>query len=96
MAYIRGLIDGDGYIRETQYGYGLVGSCQICNYVKNYIIENIDDISNNHIREHGIIYKLEVNGRIHTQKMTKALYENATIYLDRKYNIYLNNYKQAE
>lgn len=32
-AYIRGLIDGDGYIRSTQYGFGIVGSKNICEYV---------------------------------------------------------------
>jgi len=63
-SYIRGLIDGDGYIRETQYGLGLVGSYDICQYVQNFISQNIKDISSNNIREHGTIYKLELTGKL--------------------------------
>ena len=91
-AYVRGLIDGDGYIRSTQWGVGIVGSFEICSYVQNFINKNIIDISNNHIREHGIIYKLEIGGHIQTQKILKFLYENASIYLDRKYLLYKERY----
>lgn len=95
-AYIRGLIDGDGYIRSTQYGFGIVGSKDICEYVQNFIINNIHDISSNHIREHGIIYKLEVNGKDQSFIILSALYENAQIYLDRKYQLYIDNYKKQD
>lgn len=93
LAYIRGLIDGDGYIGSTQKRMGIVGSYDICEYVQNYINENIKDISNNHIREHGTIYKLEINGAEQTPIILKALYENANIYLDRKYQLYNDLYK---
>lgn len=92
-AYIRGLIDGDGWIRETQFGFGIVGSYEICDYVLNFITNNIYDISNNSVREHGIIYKLEVNGKNQTSIILKELYEKASIYLDRKYILYQNIYK---
>lgn len=96
LAYIRGLIDGDGYIGSTQYRMGIVGSKKICEYVKNFITENIHDISHNTIREHGIIYKLEINGRIQTSIILKALYENASIYLDRKHNLYKEQYYNSD
>lgn len=92
-AYIRGLIDGDGYIRSTSYGMGIVGSYEICSYVQNYITNNIKDISANHIREHGIIYKLELTGKIQTTTILNYLYKNANIYLQRKYDLFLTNYK---
>lgn len=92
LAYIRGLIDGDGYIGSTQYRMGIVGSKEMCEYVKNFIIKNIYDISSNTIREHGTIYKLEINGKIQTSIILKALYENANIYLDRKYKLYMEQY----
>lgn len=91
-AYIRGLIDGDGYIRSTQYGMGIVGSLDICTYVKNFITNNIKDISNNTIHEHGIIFKLELSGKLQTSQILQYLYEDATIYLDRKYKIYKEYY----
>lgn len=94
LAYIRGLIDGDGYIRSTQYGMGIVGSKEICQYIQNFIIENIYDISNNKIHEHGIIYKLELNGRKQCSIILQKLYENANIYLDRKYNLYIDQYNK--
>lgn len=31
-AYVRGLIDGDGYIRNTQYGFGLMRICLELHY----------------------------------------------------------------
>jgi len=91
-AYIRGLIDGDGYIRSTTYGMGIVGSYDICSYVQNYITENIKDISANHIREHGIIYKLELTGRLQTKAILEYLYKDANIYLQRKYDLFLTKY----
>lgn len=95
-AYIRGLIDGDGYIRSTQYGFGIVGSKAICEYVQDFITNNMYDISHNHIREHGIIYKLEVNGKIQTSIILQELYKNASIYLDRKYKLYIDRYKNKK
>ena len=92
LAYIRGLIDGDGYIRSTQYGMGIVGSQDICSYIQQYITNYICDISTNHIHKHRIIYKLELAGRLQTTKILQALYNNATIYLDRKYQLYLQKY----
>lgn len=92
-AYIRGLMDGDGYIRSTQYGFGIVGSKAICEYVQSFISKNILDISNNHIREHGTIYKLEVNGKNQATIVLSALYNNALVYLDRKYQLYTDKYK---
>lgn len=92
-AYIRGLIDGDGYLRSTQFGIGIVGSYEICEYVKNFITNNIRDISNNNIHEHGIIWKLELSGRVQCSDILKYLYENANIYLNRKYQLYQEKYK---
>ncbi len=94
LAYIRGLIDGDGYIRSTQYGLGIVGSKEICQYVQDFITENIYNISNNKIHEHGIIYKLELSGQQQSSIILQKLYENANIYLDRKYNLYLDRYNK--
>lgn len=91
-AYIRGLIDGDGYIRSTEYGLGIVGSYEICKYVFDFINTNITNISNNHIREHGVIYKLELTGKIQSSKILQYLYKNSNIYLDRKYNLYNKSY----
>ena len=91
-AYIRGLIDGDGYVRKTQYGCGLVGSLQICEYVKQYINNNIVDMSNIHICQDGKIWKLRISGRKKTKLILDYLYSNASVYLTRKYAIYKELY----
>lgn len=93
-AYIRGLIDGDGYIGSTQYRLGLVGSYEICDYVKQFITKNIKDISQHEIYQHGVIFKLDLTGRKQSIQILKFLYDNANIYLDRKYSLaqsYINN-----
>lgn len=93
-AYIRGLIDGDGYIGSTQYRLDLVGSYEICNYVKQFITKNIKDISQHEIYQHGIVFKLDLTGRKQTIQILKFLYDNANIYLERKYSLvqnYINN-----
>ena len=92
LAYIRGLIDGDGYLRSTQYGMGIVGSYAICEYIRNYLIANVHDLSKNNIHQHGAIWKFAFSGFNNCSIVTKALYENATIFLDRKYNLYKTQY----
>lgn len=87
-AYIRGLLDGDGYIRKNLDGFGLVGSYDICKYVQDFITDNIKDISNNHIRQHGTIWKLELTGKVQTQQIINYFYKDAKVYLTRKYNLY--------
>lgn len=92
IAYIRGLIDGDGYIRSSQYGMGIVGSFDICNYVQNFISANICNFSKTHIHQHGTIYKFELTGHIQCGKILQVLYDHANIYLDRKYKLYQTKY----
>lgn len=91
-AYIRGIIDGDGYLRTTQNGFGIVGSYEVLEYIKNYIHNNICDMSNVSIVEHGTIYKLAVNGINKTSKIINYFYKDANIYLDRKYSIFKEKY----
>lgn len=59
-------------------------------YIKNYIQENIMDVSTNNITTHGSIYKFELTSKIKTQLILKYFYKDATIYLDRKYELFLN------
>lgn len=90
--YIRGIIDGDGWIRNTQSGFGVCGSYETLSYIKEYINNNIINVENNNITKHGDIYKFELTSKIKTQIILKHFYENSTIYLDRKYNLYKNCY----
>lgn len=92
--YIRGIIDGDGWIRETQTGWGVCGSYETLQYIKNYIQNNITDISDININPHGNIFKLEMKSLEKTKKILTYFYKDATIYLNRKFNLYNQYYSQ--
>ena len=89
-AYIRGLWDGDGCIRSTQYGVSLVGSQQILEYVRNFLANQLGwvDYKEKYIHPHGVIYKLEFGGKNISQMIVKLLYEGSSIYLNRKFDLY--------
>ena len=90
--YIRGILDGDGWVRSTQTGFGVCGSIDTLSYIKDYIQTNIIDVSNNNITKHGTIFKFELTSELKTKTILKYFYENANIYLDRKFELYKNNY----
>ena len=90
IAYIRGLIDGDGYIRSTQYGVGLVGSKEIVEFVRNFLGQELgwENYSEKYIHPHGKIYKFAAGGKNISKAIVHLLYDNSTIYLDRKFALY--------
>jgi hypothetical protein len=90
--YIRGIIDGDGWIRSTQAGFGVCGSYETMEYIKNYIHSNIVNVSNNNITKHETIYKFELTSSVKTELILKYFYQDANIYLDRKYKLFLDQY----
>jgi len=96
-AYWRGIVDGDGWItKEKPIGYihtflycvGLCGNNYIVNGFKKFIENNGIEFKNKIITRCSISY-------IKTRKIKTVapiltiLYKNATIYLDRKYQLYL-------
>ena len=91
-AYIRGIIDGDGFLRTTQDGFGIVGSYEVLKYIKDFIQENICDVTTNSIMNHGTIYKIEIHGINKVSTILQYFYKNAHIYLDRKYSIFKEKY----
>ena len=90
--YIRGIIDGDGWIRTTQDGFGICGSYETLEYIKNFINKNIVNVENNNITSHGTIYKFELTSKIKTELILNYFYKDSTIYLDRKYLIFKEKY----
>ena len=59
IAYIRGLLDGDGYIRTTQYGVGIVGSEIMMEYIRDFFAKHLnwEQTQDKYIHPHGKIYK---------------------------------------
>lgn len=88
--YIRGLIDGDGCLIDGEKRkIGLVGSLDIINFVKNFINDNIHELNSKYkyIYPKGVIYDFSIYTSDVVISVYKTLYENASIYLDRKYAI---------
>ena len=82
--FIRGLWDGDGFIRENLSGIGLVGSYEILNFVQQFFKEQLN-IQPLKIYEHYNTYKIEYRSKKKAIPLiTHFLYDNSQIYLDRK------------
>ena len=82
--FIRGLWDGDGFIREKLNGIGLVGSEECLKFVQNYFYK-ILNITPLKIYPHYNTYKIEYRStKTAIPKIISHLYQNGDIALDRK------------
>lgn len=82
--FIRGLWDGDGFIRENLSGIGIVGSFELLTFIQNFFKEQLD-INPLKIYNHCNIFKIEYRSKKKAIPLiTHFLYDNSTIYLDRK------------
>lgn len=92
-AYVRGIFDGDGYIRSTQLGFGFVGSYDTMNYIKDFCLRRFGKIFEKvNVCSHGTIFRFATNGKNSTKIFLDYLYSDASIYLDRKYDLYQKMY----
>jgi hypothetical protein len=92
--FIRGYIDGDGWVvldlTNNNGLIGLIGTFGFCNKVKEYIEKKLEiNVNIKQAQTYEIMYRIDIQGNNQFLKMTKWLYKDATIYLDRKYNKYL-------
>lgn len=95
LAYIRGLIDGDGYISNPstkQIRIGLVGSKEVCIYVKDFFEKNFNIKTNNVlVKQHSDsldqdLYSWGISNREGIIIALENLYpKDCGIYLDRKF-----------
>jgi hypothetical protein len=98
--FIRGYFDGDGslYARkptntgQIDWGWQITSTNNFCNSVKQHI-ENTLQIhcskSLPHPKTNQITTTLSVGGNLQVKKVLDWLYQDATIYLPRKYEKYL-------
>lgn len=88
--FIRGLIDGDGWVtysaKDRRFVIGLCGTYNIVSKTKDNLIE---DCSSNSVRQDSEnCYKFAITGK-KAIKIADWLYKDANIFLERKYNKYL-------
>lgn len=90
--FIRGLIDGDGWIQykyfqgTLAFGIGLCGTYGIVEGTRDRLLPNCSDIQL--VKNTDINFKINIRGK-RAFKIASWLYQDATIYLNRKYNIYV-------
>lgn len=81
--FIRGLWDGDGFIREKLDGIGLVGSYECLSFVQEIFLKELQ-IKPLKIYDHYNTYKIEYRSLKNNAKILSYLYQNNDIALDRK------------
>ena len=92
--FLRGYFDGDGHIRKIGNFVSLVGTESFCVLAKNYI-ENKLDIECNIIDSpchNGITRQLIISKKENTKPFLDYIYQDAELYLQRKYQIYYEKY----
>lgn len=87
--YIRGYWDGDGGISYSQKSNRWQAYCTSTKEMLTFIAEKIN-LKQKPFLEHRCknTYRISFNGRINVYKKLSLLYENATIFLDRKKELY--------
>lgn len=89
--FIRGYFDGDGTIGfyNNRLYFQLLGTEKLLEEIKNILPINADNISiYDRNKQNANVFCLQIKNS-HTLKIFDWLYKDATIYLDRKYNKYL-------
>ena len=81
--FIRGVIDGDGYIRKDLTEIGLVGSYEMLKKVQDIFQKEVN-VEPNKICEHGVIYKISYRSKEAINKIANYLYKDCCCSLDRK------------
>ncbi len=97
--FIRGYIDGDGCItshiqrnkKTPQFFIKIVGTNDVLNFIKDFIEQNncakIKKFYKRHKNDQ--VSNIDFGGNRQVKKFLDLLYKDATIYLDRKYEKYI-------
>ena len=90
--FIRGYFDGDGSLSYSldgnyrRYNFSIVGSEKLMLGIKNIIKEHIDvDLGFGNMK---MIFRVYKKGNVQIMKILDWLYQDSTIYLQRKYDKY--------
>ena len=83
--YIRGFFDGDGYVCKSEMFADFTSSnLSLLEELRSILNQN--DIKSYICQDKETTYKLKIGGIINCDRFYRYMYENANIYLDRKYN----------
>ena len=86
---IRGICDGDGTIsHRTDRGIiiGFCGSHRLITELRIWLISKLE-ISDNKIHQNGAVSIIQWSNRVDMKKIVQYLYQDAEVYLERKYSL---------
>lgn len=89
--FLRGYFDGDGHIEWNKTKFiTIVGTSQFCQYVKTFCIDElgINCTIRNTADENSNTKLLYICRKDNIKKFLDFIYNNATLYIERKYNVY--------
>lgn len=92
--FVRGYFDGDGCVsipkNICKINFSFVGNYNFLNGIREYVESNIPNFEITLSKcNHSDVYTINKSGRFIVQKFLEWLYDDSTIYLQRKYNKYL-------
>ena len=93
-SFLRGIVDGDGCIFKAsgQYCVSIVGTKSLCEYIQIFL-KSIDINSKIYsYNDNGITVSLYISGKNNSSKFLDYIYKDATIYLNRKHDIYVSKF----
>ena len=89
--YIRGIFDGDGWLSWNsncaEIGFGM--GYDILNYIKENA-EALAKVKEYQIKPYKSIYRYRITSNVEIKKLLDYMYIDSTIYLNRKYEKYLD------
>lgn len=96
--FIRGYFDGDGYVSKNYYNakLSIVSTKCFCEQIQDILYKNIGinaSIYLCHKNELTSTRTLQISGRNQIRKFLDYIYNDANLYLQRKYDIYQSLYK---
>lgn len=86
--FLRGLFDGDGHVSKTRTFMSFISTYEFLNFININFINNVGKIRE--IQKNKNVYRLEISEGKTCEDFLDYMYKNATIFLKRKYDSYLN------
>lgn len=94
-SFLRGIVDGDGCIFKASGAYcvSIVGTKSLCEYIQVFLKSIAINSKIYSYNDNGVTVSLYISGKNNSTKFLDYIYKDATIYLKRKYDIYISKYK---
>lgn len=96
--FIRGLLDGDGYIAKNQYRVDIMGTVMVLTPIQQWCSDvlGIEAHLISDDRQNEVIKALRIRKKNDIKIFLDAIYSDAHLYLQRKYETYISKYCSEE